>query len=241
MLSVFSSLRTPFFRLSKRLSRKGLYPFLAKEFEKIEPNARVLSIGAGGEVNNLLTTHAKTKGFRLAQLDMDPGREPDIRADVVSWRADQPYDVVVMCEVLEHTTRPEAAIRNVFESLKVGGRLVLTVPFVFPIHDQPADYFRFTRFGLAWLLQQFDTVAINERNSWAEALSVLVARTIKSNYLPLRLLSPILVLAVVAVYPVLWIVGRAFPDTTMTTGYNVTAMKGKRRPAERNQPTQSTV
>jgi hypothetical protein len=46
-------------RLSKLLSRKGLYEFLRGEFASIKTNQHVLTIGAGGEVYSLLEEHSR--------------------------------------------------------------------------------------------------------------------------------------------------------------------------------------
>ncbi len=61
-------------------------------------------------------------------------------------------DTVAMLEVLEHVTGPEAALRECCELIKVNGTLLLSMPFLYPVHDAPADYQRFTRFKLELLL-----------------------------------------------------------------------------------------
>src|SRR5262249_32956621 len=38
------------------------------------------------------------------------------------------FDVVMMCEILEHLEEPEAVMSNAFSLLKVGGRFILTCP-----------------------------------------------------------------------------------------------------------------
>ncbi|MCP5101323.1 MAG: hypothetical protein GY943_37735 [Chloroflexi bacterium] len=48
---------------SKKLSRKGLYEFLATAYEQIPAHANVLTIGAGGAVNALLADYAATKNL----------------------------------------------------------------------------------------------------------------------------------------------------------------------------------
>src|SRR5204862_76476 len=124
-------------RGSKRVSRAGLYPFLDAEFERIPERSRVLSVGAGGEVNQRLLAAARRRGFTVTQLDIDPELEPDVVADITTWQAPAPFDVVVISEVLEHVPDPPAVVANLLQLLRPGGRLVATVPFIFPIHDEP--------------------------------------------------------------------------------------------------------
>jgi hypothetical protein len=38
--------------------------------------------------------------------------------------------------------------------LKKGGKLVLVMPFIYPIHDAPFDKYRFTEFGIREILKE---------------------------------------------------------------------------------------
>lgn len=55
---------------------------------------------------------------------------------------------------LEHVKDPARVIREIGRALAPGGRFLLIVPFEWEEHQQPHDYFRFTRFGLAYMLDQ---------------------------------------------------------------------------------------
>ncbi len=61
-------------------------------------------------------------------------------------------DTVLSTFVLEHLERPEEALREVRRILKPGGRLLLAAPLFWHLHEEPRDFFRFTRYGLAHLL-----------------------------------------------------------------------------------------
>lgn len=68
--------------------------------------------------------------------------------------AGEVFDCVFALEVLEHVTDVESAIAEVLRVLKPGGEVLITVPFVYPIHEAPHDYRRFTQFGLQSLLER---------------------------------------------------------------------------------------
>jgi len=219
-------IRSTVVKLSKVLSRQGLYPFLHEHLERLPEGAKVLNVGAGGDVAGVLAVHAGRRPFRVTSLDIDPGRGPDIVGDVAEYDfGKRRFDAVVMCEVLEHVREPARAIENVRRVLRPGGVLVLSTPFIFPVHDQPEDYYRFTQYGLAWLLKDFSEFAIRPRNTWAEAINVLGVRLIKENNPACRLLAPLIVLLALAAAPVAWVLGRLVSTDFMTSGYVVRAVK----------------
>jgi len=219
-------MRGKFVKLSKLLSRKGLYTFLDRELEKISSGATILNIGAGGDVGKTLRQHADRQHFKIMSLDIDAQRHPDIVGDICThdFKGLQ-FDAVVMAETLEHIPTPHLALENIYRNLKDGGRLILTAPFIFPIHDQPHDYYRFTRYGLEYLLRQFRDVSIQERNSWAETIDVLSVRLIMDKNRMARALAPIFVLLAFIKWPLSFLLSRLIRTHYITIGYAVTAFK----------------
>jgi len=213
-------------KLSKILSRQGLYPFLEAAFDRIPAGASVMNVGAGGEIEALLRRYAASRSFQVNSLDIDPVRQPDIEGDLSTHDFDgEGFDVIVLSEVLEHIRAPDAAVNNALAGLKSGGQLVLTTPFLFPIHDRPHDYYRFTKYGLAWLLRDYVDVEITPRNSWAEALNVMFVRLIKEKNPVCRFFGPLIVLLAFIFAPLAMLLGAVFKTDFMTSGYLVTAKK----------------
>jgi SAM-dependent methyltransferase len=218
--------RGKFVKLSKLLSRKGIYPFLDREFGQIPERAQVLNIGAGGDIGKTLMRHAAQQQFQVVALDIDAQRRPDIVGDICAYDfKGQQFDTIVMAEILEHIHSPHLALENVHRILKNGGRLILTTPFIFPIHEAPYDYYRYTRYGLAYLLRHFRDVSIKERNSWAEAIDVLSVRLIMDKNWPARILAPFLVLLAFIKWPISFLLSRMIRTNFITSGYVVTALK----------------
>lgn len=58
------------------------------------------------------------------------------------------FDTVLLSDVLEHIRRPEHLWEQVVRVLRPGGRIIVGVPFLYPIHEDPYDFHRFTRFKL---------------------------------------------------------------------------------------------
>jgi SAM-dependent methyltransferase len=64
------------------------------------------------------------------------------------------FDSIVTNQVLEHVFNPDEFLDEINRVLKVGGKLLLTVPFVWDEHEQPYDYARYSSFGLKSLLEK---------------------------------------------------------------------------------------
>ena len=61
-------------------------------------------------------------------------------------------DAALATQVLEHVPEPAQLLREIARVLRPGGVLILTAPHIWELHEEPHDYFRFTRYGLAHLL-----------------------------------------------------------------------------------------
>jgi len=217
-------------KLTKRLSRKGLYEFLEKKFSTIDPNSNVLIIGSnyGDKIYTLLEKFSKKLNFNVTSFDIDKKKNPDILGDICVFDfRDQQFDCVIMSEVLEHIHSPHVALKNIHTILKNGGKLIITTPFILPIHDSPYDYYRYTRYGLEYLLKEFRGLEIVERNSYFETIDVLWVRLWQTN---LKKAQRLCLLVVPIVYflkqPISLILSKIIGDIdAATTGYNVSCRK----------------
>ncbi len=53
----------------------------------------------------------------------------------------------------------------------------MSVPFIFPVHDAPHDYFRYTGYGLSFLLDRCGMkYVIHERNNYIESMQIVFLR-----------------------------------------------------------------
>jgi SAM-dependent methyltransferase len=89
---------------------------------------------------------------------------------------DESFEVILCTEVLEHCINPQAVLDEFYRVLKPNGKLLLTTRFVFPLHDVPHDYFRFTRYGLSHLCRNFSSVTVQEEAATVETIAILMQR-----------------------------------------------------------------
>ena len=62
---------------------------------------------------------------------------------------DETFNTVLLSDVLEHIPEPQNLLREISRVLNSnGGVLLLNVPFFYPIHEEPFDFHRYTRFSL---------------------------------------------------------------------------------------------
>ncbi len=61
---------------------------------------------------------------------------------------DSAHDTILLTDVLEHIARPDVLWREMARLLAPAGRLIVTVPFLYWIHEAPHDHFRYTEHRL---------------------------------------------------------------------------------------------
>ncbi len=68
--------------------------------------------------------------------------------------ADESFDTVVSFAVIEHVKEPELMLREAGRVLKKSGFIVMTIPHIWGLHEIPNDFFRYTKYGIEFLLKQ---------------------------------------------------------------------------------------
>lgn len=140
-------------------------------------------------------------------------------------------DCVALLDVLEHLPEPERALREIARVLKRGGRLVLQVPFLYPLHDEPHDFQRWTIHGLHRILVSsgFRIVRESVDGQPAETAALLACLALAKTSLRLVRERPValaLVPFLVAAIPLVNLLARALSavsprDPLMPLGYRL--------------------
>lgn len=63
------------------------------------------------------------------------------------------FDKVLCINSFYYFSNPFIAINEIHRILKKDGKLILILPFIYPIHDAPTDKYRFTEYGIRNLLK----------------------------------------------------------------------------------------
>ncbi|KQY22547.1 hypothetical protein ASD31_22935 [Rhizobium sp. Root482] len=118
-------------------------------------------------------------GVLIVSSDIDPKRKPDIVDDLTATKLDAAsFDYLICAEVIEHVVDPYAAAENIRHILKENGKAFVSGPMLFPLHDAPYDFFRYTEFGFRKLFQNFSGVDIRARASWGRTAMHLLVRSL---------------------------------------------------------------
>lgn len=188
----FDLLSSPFF-IIKKLQRDLIRRYGPRL------TGKVLDIGCGKRPYRRFLAAKEYVG-----VDSDPNVGPDAVADVPGLPFEnESFDAVLCTEVLEHTPEPKEALADINRVLKPGGLLYLTVPMSWGLHYEPNDYYRFTKYGLEYLLKEsgFEVLEVERVGGFA---SLCAQRKIDVFYfLLLRLKIPsALALALLAPFSV---------------------------------------
>jgi len=67
---------------------------------------------------------------------------------------DNVFNCALATSVLEHLEEPEQALRECYRVLRPGAVAIYSVPFIWHLHEEPRDFFRFTKHGLKYLFKK---------------------------------------------------------------------------------------
>ncbi|MCD8519215.1 MAG: class I SAM-dependent methyltransferase, partial [Flavobacterium sp.] len=84
----------------------------------------------------------------------------DLKADVVA-DLNKPFpienevaDTLVSFSVMEHLCEPQLFLNESYRILKQEGVFILQVPFMWHVHEEPYDFYRFTEYGLKYMFNK---------------------------------------------------------------------------------------
>lgn len=115
-------------------------------------------------------------GKEFINVDVFPFPEVDIVADAsVLPFADNSIPAMVSESMLEHVADANSVSREMVRSLKSGGYLYVSVPFIHPYHASPDDFNRWTLSGLKYMFRDLKIVEAGVRSGPWSAVIMFMA------------------------------------------------------------------
>ncbi|UYN85597.1 MAG: class I SAM-dependent methyltransferase [Cyclobacteriaceae bacterium] len=145
----------------KNFIRTSLLPKLNKDWALKEryknlatrvTGGKVLIIGAGSKIDFYKSIFQQSSIVITSDIHLQ--YNPDIVFDVhqIPFKSEA-FDLVLAAQVMEHTIRPWIAASELERVVKPNGLIQVEVPFAFPYHGAPYDFFRFTFTGMRSLFR----------------------------------------------------------------------------------------
>ena len=156
-------------------ARKGLYQNVSKLITNL--NGKLLDVGCGTKPYENICNVDEYIGLEID----DEGNRQHNYADVfydgktIPFE-DKSFDSILSNQVFEHVFNPNQFLKEINRVTKVGGRFLITVPFVWDEHEQPYDYARYSSFGLKHILAEngFEIIEHRKSNNGIEVIFQLI-------------------------------------------------------------------
>jgi SAM-dependent methyltransferase len=137
--------------------------------------ARLLDAGAGeGQYQHHFAAQRYT-GVDLAVGDATWNyAKLDVIADLTALPfRERSFDAAIHIVTIEHLPEPALALDEIAHTLRPGGAILIAAPHEWEVHQAPHDYFRYTRYGLAYLLQRagFERIEIEPAGGYFRLLA----------------------------------------------------------------------
>jgi SAM-dependent methyltransferase len=113
----------------------------------INKEKKVLDLGAGRlPYRSIIKKHTESYfsiDFKKTHPDLDYiGTTSDTKLE------DETFNVVFCNQVLEHVPDPKESFSEIYRILKPRGIAIISTPFLVELHNEPYDYFRYTKYAL---------------------------------------------------------------------------------------------
>ena len=90
---------------------------------------------------------------------------------------DAGFDTIISTQTIEHVEDHQGLVNEAYRLLKKDGYFILSGPMYWPLHEEPYDFFRFTKHGFSYILEKagFKIISINANGGkWAVAGQALI-------------------------------------------------------------------
>ena len=194
---------------------------------------KILDVGCGNKpYESLFNTNKEN------YIGCDVVQSSENKVDVLCKATDiklesNSFDTVFSTQVMEHVDNSDAMMKECNRVLKPGGAFILSVPLCWELHEEPYDFFRFTKYGLKELCERnnFDVIEIMPNGGkWAAIIQMninMIYSTFRKKSFSVKLLKGLFInLRLTALINRIAIrLDKKFYDPVLTLNYVLVAKK----------------
>ncbi len=150
---------------------------------------RVLDLGCGNK-----PYEAMFSGIAKEYVGCDVVQSNMNKVDVICEATkiplpDASFDTVFSTQVIEHVEDHQAMVKEAFRLLKPGGHFIVSGPMYWHLHEEPHDFFRFTKHGFKYLLEKYGFTVIEilpNGGKWA-LMGQVILHTVSARLVRIKL------------------------------------------------------
>lgn len=94
---------------------------------------------------------------------------------------DNQFDTILAADVLEHIANPDCFWHEMARLVKPGGKVILGVPFLYQLHEEPCDFARYSEYRLTMFCEQhgLEVVSLEAYGGSLEVIFDIIAKHLK--------------------------------------------------------------
>jgi SAM-dependent methyltransferase len=156
-------------RFIVQLLKRNIDKVLATYAVPRSTQPRALDVGCGSQP---FRDNIEALGYKYVSVDVhqNPEKTVDIICEID--RALPPeltdlggFDFILCTEVMEHVVDWDTSFSNFSKLLAPGGRLFITCPHLYPLHEVPYDFWRATPYALQYFGNKYKIEVIHQVNA----------------------------------------------------------------------------
>lgn len=132
----------------------------------------------------------------------------------------------MLIEVLEHIPYPDVVLKELNRVLIKGGYGLITVPYLWTLHDIPNDEFRYTPFSLKRILENsgFEVIEIEALGGWSASLATFISLYIRRGLKVNRFIRNLLSIIFLPLVKYLYYKDASIPHNSFSNGLMITGL-----------------
>jgi hypothetical protein len=151
------------------------------------PNGAFLEIGSRAR-SGITRRGLVPSGWSYTGLDVHQGPNVDVVGDAHELSrifGDRRFDAVMAIAVLEHLLMPWKFMIELNKIMNIGGVGIFTTPQTWPMHDEPWDFFRFSKHSFRGFINKFTGFRITDSGMGEPCFIVAERLHAATNFAPI--------------------------------------------------------